>query len=281
MPSSYQQEQSTLARPNHRVQIDQVLAAIQRLRTADSAATCLEHLVEATRAIGSRASLYLITIPEASGEISGIALFACDPAFAQCAFERVSLEQHPWVRFARSHAEPATHVEIESFALADAAALALARQHGFESYLLVPTMTGAGLGRTGLLCLGQDEDATFEGPDRHLIRLLARALACELHDWFTAQLREGFMDHWQLQSEDVHLLALEWDGLGTKEIAQRLGLSQAAIDSRFQRINRRLNCNSRSAAARRAAEHGVLDHCARLPTAKASSKANHRPLMPE
>ena len=242
------------------------LAAIDSIRSARDAAECLERLFQSTQAIGATASLYTVAIPEQGPEPSSISLFACDPAFAQQLFDLGSVQSHPWVRFARTHTTLGTGKHVQIGSPTDAAAIELARAYGFGSYLLVPTIAGAELGRIELLCLGKGLDDGFEGEDQGIVRMLARSLAAELHDWFTRHLRTALQQAARLQSQDVQLLAFEWAGLGSKEIAQRTGMSLAAVDSRFQRLNQRLNCPSRRASARRAAEHSVLE--AVLPTAE-------------
>ncbi|TDP62071.1 sigma-70-like protein [Roseateles toxinivorans] len=61
-----------------------------------------------------------------------------------------------------------------------------------------------------------------------------------------------------LHQRDLDLLTMEWQGLSTKEISQRTGMTAASVDSRFQRINSRLKCQIRKASAKRAAAQGLL-----------------------
>ena len=51
---------------------------------------------------------------------------------------------------------------------------------------------------------------------------------------------------------------VERDGLTTKAIARRSGLSHEAIDCRFRRLNAKLGAASRTDAARIAAQYGLL-----------------------
>jgi DNA-binding CsgD family transcriptional regulator len=237
----------------------QALAAMDRIRSARDAAECLDALFVATRAMGATASLYTVAIPEPSLEVSSISLFACDPGFAHQLFQMGPVQSHPWVRFARTHTTPGTGDQVHIGSATDAAAMDLARAYGFGSCLIVPTIAGVGLGRIELLCLGKAVDDSFEGDGQRIVRMLARSLAAELHDWLGIHLRAELQRWARLQAQDVDLLACEWQGLGTKEIAQRTGLSITAVNSRFQRLNRRLNCPSRKASARRAAEHSAFE----------------------
>lgn len=141
----------------------------------------------------------------------------------------------------------------------DLQAIELARRYGFRSSLLVPIPAGADVDRIELLCLGSQRENDFEGDEARMVRTLARAMAAELHDWLSRYLRQRLRQEARLQTLDVGLLALEWQGLGSKAISLQTGMSVASVDSRFQRINARLHCPSRKASARRAAAYGLLE----------------------
>lgn len=273
MPSTSSINQTPCETALIQVRVLNALSAIDSIASAVDAADCVETLFKAAEAIGATAGIYIVAIPEDGSGLSSITLFACDPRFAQQVFN-FGLDSHPWVRFARGHTSPGTGEQVQCVTAADAEAIDLARSSGFGSCLIVPVLAGADLGRVELLCLGKGSEDGFEGEDHRMFRLLARALAAELHDWFSVHLRTGLQQAARLQALDVQLLAFEWGGLSTKEISQRTGMSMVAVDCRFQRLNRRLNCPSRKASARRAAEHSVLE--AVLPAADLASSINSR-----
>lgn len=238
------------------------LEAIQQIHRATTPPQVLDTLAEITQSMGLSASLYSVEIPEPDDEPFSFSLFACHPALAHQQQRLGALHDHPWFRFARTHSSPGTDHTVPATQEADLHALALARRYGFTSCLIVPTSGGADLRRTELLCLGSPRPAAFEGEDARLVRTLARSLAAELHDWVTRHLSERLKEDAQLRASDIELLRLEWQGLGTKAICSRTGMTPAAVDSRFQRLNARLACASRKDAARKAAEHGLLEHIA-------------------
>ena len=233
------------------------LAAVGKICTARDASECLAHFFDATHTMGFTAGLYAVLIPEAGGEVSSITLFACDPAFAQ-GFDPGADLMHPWLRYARRHTTAIQGEDLFRREPDDTGAFAFAQQHGFGQCLLVPIAAGAELGRTELLCLGVDEGATSHLNETRPLKALAHALAGELHAWFTTKLQASLLEDARLRPQDIQVLACEWQGLSSKEIAQRTGMSVAAVDSRFQRLNLRLRCDNRRAAARRAAEYGLL-----------------------
>jgi hypothetical protein len=235
------------------------LELILQLQGAEGPPHLLDALVSATEAIGAAASLYSVAIPEAEGEAFTFSLFACDPAFAHRQQQSGPLPHHPWFRFARTHSSPGTDRTVRAEGPADHEALALAQQHGFASCLIVPIPAGPRLHRIEMLCLGSPRHAAFEGEDARIVRSLARLLAAELHDGVTRHLSASLREAVRLQQIDITLLHLEWQGLGTKAISARTGLSVSAVDTRFHRLNHRLGCPSRKACARRAAEHGLFE----------------------
>lgn len=238
---------------------EQALGAIVRIHQATNPPALLDGLMNATVVIGASASVYTAAIPEGGHEPSCFSFFACHPGFAQEQNSRGPLLNHPWFRFARTHTTPGTDHQIPLQHDADAAAIELARRHGFRSCLIVPTPAGVDLDRLEMLCIGSDKEDDFEGAEARVVRTLARSLAAELHDWLTRYLRQRLQEAAQLHQGDVDLLAMEWQGLRSKEISLRTGMSVTSVDSRFQRINARMKCASRKASAKRAAAYGLLE----------------------
>jgi len=242
--------------PNYAVQ---ALEAVTLIQQATSPPHLLDSLVHATAAIGATGSIYTAAIPEDAQDLSCFSLFACHPAIAKAHGSKPLLLGHPWFRFAQTHTMPGTDHQIRQQHEADAAAIQLASRYGFKSCLVIPASIGSPSGRLEMLCIGSDQADDFEGPEARAVRALARALAAELHDWLTRHLTERLTSAAQLQAIDIDLLALEWQGLGTKEIALRTGMTPSSVDSRFQRLNARLKCANRKSAARRAAAYGLLE----------------------
>ncbi len=237
----------------------QVLEAITRIQLAADPAHLLDRLVQATATLGAKGSIFTAAIPEDGLDISCFTLFACDPVIAQIHGNRELLLNHPWFRFAKSHTVPATDHEIRLNQDADCAAVELASRHGFRSCLVVPTPENTPTRRSEMLCVGSDTAGDFEGPEARTVRSLTRALAAELHDWLSRYLQEQLRAAARLRAEDLNLLAFEWQGLGTKEISLRTGMSESSVNSRFQRINVRLRCSNRKYSAQRAAAYGLLE----------------------
>ena len=235
------------------------LEAVTLIQQASNPPELLDSLVQATAAIGGTGSVYTAAIPEDGQELSCFSIFACHPAIAKAYGSKPGVLGHPWFRFAQTHTMPGTDHQIRLQHKSDAAAVQLAGQYGFRSCLIVPASIGTPSGRLEMLCIGSHQPDDFEGEEARTVRTLARALAAELHDWLTRHLMERLRSSAHLQAVDIDLLGLEWQGLGTKEIAMRTGMSPSSVDSRFQRLNVRLKCANRKLAARRAAAYGLLE----------------------
>ena len=80
----------------------------------------------------------------------------------------------------------------------------------------------------------------------------------ELHDWWVAQVKRELIVNARLTQDDLFLLTRERQGHSTKRIANELGTTPGSIDARFQRINAKLGVPNRKAAARVAAEYGLI-----------------------
>ncbi len=137
------------------------------------------------------------------------------------------------------------------------AVVALASRYGFQSALIVPAPSSGALTRQGVLCLGSATPGFFDDASYPPLKVLARSLAMELHGWWIGRIKRELMENTKLTEEDLVLLALEREALGTKLIAVALNTSENAINSRFQRVNAKLAVPNRKAAAHLAAEYAL------------------------
>lgn len=235
-----------------------VLDLIGSIHRAPDVPSVLEMLRTSTTTMGAHASIFAAAIPEDESSLTLRVLLACDPLWGFAQHRACPIETHPWFVYARDHFRPIVASRIAAQTDRQKVAIEIAQQHGFASALIVPTPAARGLGRFGILCLGSTLSGEFESEDTHVLRVLARSLAMELHEWFVSESRDWLLQTTGLRPRDLQYLAMERRGLGTKAIAGALGLSAVSVNSRFQRIKTRLACPSRKAAAHRAAEYGLI-----------------------
>ena len=127
-----------------------------------------------------------------------------------------------------------------------------------RSAYVVPAPASSGLSRLGVLVLGSQQAGFFDTDAVAPLKVLARSLAMELHEWWVRQVRREIIATHRITHDDLRLLALERAGLSTKEIAEELGTSGSAVDSRFQRLSTKFNTANRRSTARLAAEYGLI-----------------------
>jgi len=229
---------------------DQALAAIADLRAAFDPCDLLVNLFRATRVFGALASAYAHVVPDPEHAPELLVLLACHPERAYAHLQGRALE-HPWLRYARDHDEP-TRADLLDRLAPTSTGAAL---DGASTVLIMPTHSGGATGRFGALVLETD---TNDNVLANGLQLLAHSLAHELHDWWMRRTRAELQRNARLRSDDLRLLALERQGLSTKQIARLINSSVTAVDSRFQRINAKLGVTNRRHAALRASIHGLL-----------------------
>lgn len=238
---------------------DSARRAIQALHDASDPCDLLVALCQATRAFGVRASACVHVVPDPEHATEVMLLLACGVEQAWAHRHAGAWLDHPWLRHARDHAEvvPASMLDAP---VPDAADGRLAQEAGTDraAILIVPTHSGGGTGRFGALIIDTTPLPGSAPIAPETIRLLAHGLAGELHEWWLRRTRSELTRRARLRSDDLKLLGFERQGLGTKQIARLVGMSAAAVHSRFQRISAKLGAANRRNAALRAAIHGLL-----------------------
>jgi DNA-binding CsgD family transcriptional regulator len=133
-----------------------------------------------------------------------------------------------------------------------------AAEHGFVGGGVFPAPSGGRVSRIGTLILGSSDPSYLEGEDFEGARMYGRALSMELNEWWIRKISQDIIAASRLTQEDITLLGFEKRGLKSKDIARELDTTASSIDSRFQRLNAKLNTVSRAESAKIAAEHGVI-----------------------
>ena len=231
--------------------------AIQIERARDSAAV-VELLEEACRCLGIDAAMFVSFMQDDATSSSFRYLLACDPCWCVEYEANAWYADDPWLGYARRHPQPIRTAKIYATNQTQRSVVQLAARFGFASAAIVPVPAGGGLSRVGMLCLGSRDEGYFDGLDFAPFKVAARMLATSLHDWTMDMIGKDLLATCALTADDLALLEFESRGLGSKAIARLLRSTPGAIDARFHRILKRLSVQSRSAAAHRAAEHGLI-----------------------
>ena len=182
----------------------------------------------------------------------------CSPQWCQRYLERGGPSIDAWIRYAARESEPVVASALNIVDPAQKAVAALALEAGFVSALLIPAHSGANHARVSLLCLGHSVGGYFEADGLSRLRVCARALALELHDWWLARIRTETLAQSRFTQDELLLLERYWLGHTSKHIGAEMKLSKTAVDSRFQRLLVKLGATSRKGAARIAVDCGLI-----------------------
>lgn len=237
---------------------DKVLATIRMLDRATDEAQAVDVLATACKQMGTDAAAFVSFVRDDPSHESFRFLLACDPVWCLEYERRAWYTDDPWLQYCLSHTEPARAEDIQPGTPRQREVVELAAQFDFVSALIVPAPSSGALTRMGVLCLGSSVPAFFNDDGYLALKVLARSLAMELHEWWIARIKSELIASAKLTDEDVILLAQERLGHSTKYIAAKLHMSPNAINSRFQRMNAKLGVPNRKSAAQLAAEYGLI-----------------------
>lgn len=235
-----------------------VLREIARVGAAVSPPLVLEVLHAAKNVMGVEQAVFVSYLRGEDSHESYRFLLAADPRWC---FEYQAYAWYgsdPWLLYASLEPETICASSIPATTRQQREVLALAERYGMVSVCIAPAGTAGANERVGMLALGSTTRGFFESEGFTLFRVLARALSLELHGWWSKYERSELIRDLRLSEDDLRLLQLEFRGAGTKRASELLGASTASIDSRWQRLNRKLGSPQRQSTARLAAKYGLI-----------------------
>ena len=183
---------------------------------------------------------------------------ACPAAWCQEYNANAWFTIDPCLLYALTHNEPTLIKDIELRSRGQRNMMEAARRCGFASGIVIPAHSPSGRSRMGVLYLGSSDAQYLDQLALKHLRLVLRAVTSELLDWWTRQVRAELLAGTQLTTDDVHMLRLTLEGLGSKEIAGHIGTTKNAIDQRMHRIIAKFDSHSRQKAANTAYQFGLL-----------------------
>jgi len=235
----------------------EVLSLLTLLRRADRAESAVTLFRRALRMIGAESGVFLSVIREDASHTAYRSLFACDPLWA-IEYSRPGWHDHdPWLNHALRSEEPIRSTEL-TVRPCEGEFFRKSSMLGFASAVVVPAPSSAGSARVGVLSLGSGSAGFFDGENYELVRLVARALAMELHAWLLRVVHRDLLERSGITPEEIELLRQEEAGYTTKRIADRLGVTPKTVDRRYERVIAKLDAPDRRTAARIARLYGLL-----------------------
>ncbi len=237
---------------------ERIATIAERIAEARDQATVHALLTQGVHALGAENAVFVSFIRDNADLSACRFMLVCEPDWCQRYLEAGCFAHDPWLAYAAHHSEPIPASALPVLDAEGQRVIALAMQNGFASAALVPAHSGAGHSRISLLCLGSTQPGFFEGEGFGRLRLGARLIAAELHDWWLARIRRELIVKARITQADLELLRHEQQGHSSKRIAAELHVSKSSINSRFQRMNMKLGVPNRRLAARLAVECGLL-----------------------
>lgn len=235
-----------------------VLQLLPLIAEAGSTGEVITLFRGAVEGLGADGGVFLSCLRDDATRTSLRSLWACDPSWAADYASQRRFEHDPWLRYASTDAEPIRSSDLACSSTEETAFIRAAAEHSFTSALVAPAPSPVGLSRVGVLCLGSVDSGRFDGENHPQVRVLARALAMELHHWIAKSMREELLQGVHLTEADLHLLRHEAAGHSSKVIGAAMNLEAKTIDCRFQRLNAKLGAPDRRSAVRIARLYGLL-----------------------
>ena len=215
-------------------------------------------LAEASDLCGADAAAFASFVKDDEACESYRFIVACDPTWCLEYESSASYMHDPWLEYTLHHAEATLAERIPARTVQGIEVVALARRFGFASAVVIPAQAPQGLTRLGALCLGSHKAGYFDEQTLTAVSVGLTGLVIRLHSWQIAMLRDELLARAKLSDDDLALLARQREGRSSKEIASMTNSSSQSVDSRWQRLNAKLGVSSRAAAARLAAEYGLV-----------------------
>jgi DNA-binding CsgD family transcriptional regulator len=241
--------------PEYGARLIEILPAIGDAPTTEVAVDLFR---QATTQLGADAGVFMSYLRDDATRTSYRSLLACDPLWASEYARRNWHDSDPWLRHATHETEPVRSSELELASADEEAFAQVSAELGFASAVIAPAPTCAGQSRIGVLCLGSVRTGFFDDDGYGKVRVLARALAMELHRWLLQAIRKELLAKSRLTAADIELLRHEEAGHTSKVIGAALNIEAKTVDCRFQRVSAKLGAPDRRTAARLARLYGVL-----------------------
>ena len=135
--------------------------------------------------------------------------------------------------------------------------MALAADYGFRSGVVVPAHSVSTV-RIGILYLGTSEGSERASESLAKHRHLMRAFSLELLEWWDAKLRETSLESLDLDDLDLDLLTKAQQRATAEEAARELGITVSRVNSRYERLARKLDAPNKRNAVEKAVSLGLI-----------------------
>jgi DNA-binding CsgD family transcriptional regulator len=184
----------------------------------------------------------------------------CDPRWFNQYNKRKWHEVDPLVAYSRLFSKPillSEMTEKSDISQGQIDFFANMHSHGFKSGMVIPCHS-VSTKRMGMLFVGNTMESCDGNVHLKKHRILLRAVANELLDWWIARLQSKTIDRSKLKTEDLKILKLAYHDGTSNDIALSLGLTVSQVNNRFRNINSIFQVDNKKDAAVLAMEYGII-----------------------
>jgi DNA-binding CsgD family transcriptional regulator len=238
--------------------LDRVASIAMQVPAANDQQTVHGLFREGVTALGASCAVFVSFVRDDQHMAACRFMLACDPAWGRTYVQDGHFAHDPWLAYAAHHTEPLVASQLKVLDGQHQRVIDLATRAGFVSTVLVPAHSAPGHSRISLLCLGSAHPGYFEGQGQAQLRLGARMLTLELHEWWLARIRRDLIVKARISQDDLVLLQHRCQGHSSKKIAADLQVTKGSVNSRFQRMNAKLGVGNRRMAVQLAIECGLI-----------------------
>jgi len=217
----------------------------------------VELLHESTLRMGAEVSIFASFIRGDASCESYRLLLACDPQWCIQYEQQAWYANDPWLNYAFHHSNrfaalksPSKRRPALDRPVSRAVRLSF-HSHCADSVERRPVAVRRSMPRSST-------KGYFESEGYVALKVVARSVAMELHEWWLQDSGTIWSPR-RNHRRGPRTARTRTQGHSTKEIARQLATSAGSINSRFQRLNAKLGVANRKAAARLAAEYGLIE----------------------
>lgn len=184
-------------------------------------------------------------------------LVGCEPAWCFLYDQRKWYAIDPFIDYALKNTSPVLASDIPLNSAGQERLMAEAAEHGFRSGVVVPAHSRSAI-RIGILYLGTSQGLEYARESFLRHRNLMRAFALDLLEWWDAKLRNAGLEALDLDELDVDLLTKAQEHATSEEAAHELGVTVSRVNSRYERLARKLEVPNKRGVAGKAVALGLI-----------------------
>lgn len=148
----------------------------------------------------------------------------------------------PFIEYARTHTGPSLGAEIVPVTAGQNEMLCAAANHGFRSAIVIPTHNNLGAQQCmGMLLIGSPTETEIGEPLLATNRLIFRALAMELMDWWKLQFQSRTVQRFKLQPREILILENLYRGKSVAEVAAITDIKPSTLYRQLDLLKVKMN----------------------------------------